>query len=170
MSHRTGRRRWSGRKAALITLFLLAAPTAAPASDGYRKPPKAVTDILDAPPPPAVEVSPTRDRLLLLQPVAHPPIADLAAPMLRLAGHRIDPRTNGPARPLRIVGMSLLDVAGGDPRPIALPAGARPGMVEWSPDGKHLAFTNTTADGVELWVADAATARAHRSPDVRLNA
>jgi dipeptidyl aminopeptidase/acylaminoacyl peptidase len=40
----------------------------------------------------------------------------------------------------------------------------------WSPDGKHFAFTNTTATGIELWVGDAATGAVKRVPGVALNA
>src|SRR5437868_2926184 len=71
-------------------------PPLAPAQIGYRRPPKAVTDVLDAPPPPAVVVTPTRGHLLLVQGVRYPAVADVAAPMLRLAGLRINPQTNGP--------------------------------------------------------------------------
>jgi dipeptidyl aminopeptidase/acylaminoacyl peptidase len=151
-------------------LFLLAGPPALFAEQGYQKPPKAVTDILDVLPPPVVFVSPTRDYLELLQPVAHPSIAELAEPMLRLAGHRINPRTNGPSRPPRFVSVTLLSIAKGESRTLALPSGAHPGMSSWSADGKRLAFANTMGEAIELWVADVATAQARKIPSVRLNA
>jgi dipeptidyl aminopeptidase/acylaminoacyl peptidase len=139
------------------------------AETGYQKPPKAVTDILDALPPPVVSVSPTHQYLELLQPVSHPSIAELAEPMLRLAGHRINPRTNGPLR-APFTGIRLVTIADGQSRAISLPANAHLGMSSWSPDGRHLAFTNTTADAVELWVADTETAQARHLQNIRLNA
>src|SRR5258705_8725144 len=69
----------------------------APAS-GYLLPPKAIVDILDAPPPPTAELSPSRDTMVLLERASMPTIAELSRPMLRLAGVRINPRTNGPHR------------------------------------------------------------------------
>src|SRR5579871_4132946 len=61
----------------------------------YRHPPKPVADALNAPPTPAVSVSPQGDYAVFLQSVRYPPIADVAQPMLRLAGIRIDSNTNG---------------------------------------------------------------------------
>ncbi len=82
--------------------------------EGYQKPPQAVVDILDAPAPPALSVSPTGENILLVQSARYPSIEEVAAPMLRLAGLRINPKTNGPARPPRVTGLSLVPVTGGD--------------------------------------------------------
>lgn len=58
----------------------------------YRTPPQAIVDILDAPPLPDAQLSPTRDIVALLERRAMPPLAELAQPMLRLAGSRINPQ------------------------------------------------------------------------------
>ena len=50
-----------------------------------------------------------------------------------------------------------------------LPPGARIGFPVWSHDGRRLAFARDLADGVELWIGDAATASAKPVPGVRLN-
>src|SRR5918999_5234751 len=82
-----------------IALVLVTAALAAdPASAQYQVPPKEIVDILDAPPLPTAAVSPSRQVMALLERPSMPPIADLAQPMLRLAGLRINPRTNGPHR------------------------------------------------------------------------
>src|SRR5262245_18070168 len=73
----------------------------------YQRPPKAITDILDAPPTPQVSLSPTRNYLLLVDRESYPSIAEVSAPMLRLAGERIDARTNGPHLPPRGKGLTL---------------------------------------------------------------
>ena len=139
--------------ARLILVLLLAAVLAgrgfAQTPAGYQRPPKAITEILDAPPTPLVSLSPTREHLLLIERLNYPTIADLAAPMLRLAGMRINPNTNGPQRAPRNVGLILQTVADGEQRRVALPARARIGFPSWSPDGKRLALLNTTADGIE---------------------
>ena len=61
----------------------------------YQKPPKEILDILNAPALPALSVNPTRTYATLSQAARYPSIAEVSAPMLRLAGIRIDPRTNG---------------------------------------------------------------------------
>ena len=79
---------------AILALTLLAGSHAAE-DTGYLTPPSAIVDILEAPPTPAVIVSPTRDRIALLERNSMPSIAEVSRPMLRLAGLRIDPGTNG---------------------------------------------------------------------------
>jgi len=140
----------------------------------YQRPPRAVCDILDVPPPPAAVVSPTGDSLLLVQGSRYPGIEELAAPHLRLAGLRIDPVTNGPARSPRVVGLTLVPLPPGEKATeIELPKHGRAGFPVWSPDGKRFALLLTTAKGIELWtaeVAGAGGARLVRVPGVRVNA
>jgi dipeptidyl aminopeptidase/acylaminoacyl peptidase len=152
-----------------LVVLLLASPPSF-GQQGYQKPPKAISDILAAPPTPQVSVSPTRDHLLLIQGVNYPPIADLAEPMLRLAGRRISPATNGPHLPPRIVGLTLQTIADGKQQKITLPAGVRLGVPGWSPNGKHFAFLNTSANSIELWIGEVATGKARSVPGIRINA
>ncbi|HEY9436574.1 MAG TPA: prolyl oligopeptidase family serine peptidase [Blastocatellia bacterium] len=158
-----------------LVIYLLGAALLAPsffahAQTPYQKPPKAVLDVLDAPESSLVSVSPLRDRMLLATPVRYPSIAELAEPMLRLAGSRINPKTNGPHNPRRIVKLTLKNIADGKETALALPLNANLGMPEWSNDGQQFSVTNTTANGVELWIGDAATGKLRRIPGVRLNA
>ncbi|MBI4364883.1 MAG: S9 family peptidase, partial [Candidatus Latescibacteria bacterium] len=141
----------------------------AQADQGYRRAPKAVREVLDAQPLPTVWVSPARDEIILAQTRTYPPIGDLAAPMLRLAGVRVNPRTNAQHRAAYWLALTLKSLPEGVERPIALPPGARVGFPMWTADGKAFAFTNTTDDGVELWVADVATAQARRIEGIRVN-
>src|SRR5262245_8594856 len=157
-----------------LIVYLLGAALLAPsfsvhAQTPYQKPPKAVLDVLDAPESAVVSVSPSRDKMLLATPVRYPSIAELAEPMLRLAGSRINPKTNGPHNPRRIIKLTLKNIADGKETALTLPLNANLGMPEWSNDGKQFAVTNTTANGIELWIGDAATAKLRRIPGVRLN-
>ena len=141
--HLGGRVVLTGAAACLtVVLSLLAAP--AHGQQGYQRPPRNVLDVLHAPPTPTVSVSPTREHLLLVQGVRYPSIADVAEPMLRLAGLRINPQTNGPHRPPRVVGLTLQALADGQQRPVAVPKDPHLGQPSWSPDGKRFAFTHTT--------------------------
>ena len=49
----------------------------------YEKPPQEIMDVLNAPSLPATSLSPTKDKLALLEPLRYPPIAELAQPMNR---------------------------------------------------------------------------------------
>ena len=150
-----------------VALAALAAGDVA-AQDTYKQPPKAVLDILHAPPPPAVSVSPTGEHILFVQSDRYPPIADLAEPMLRLAGLRINPRTNGPARPPRVTGITILSLATNKKQAVQLPKG-KIGSPTWSPDGTQFAFTETMNDGIALWIGNAATGKVADVPYVKLN-
>ncbi len=98
-------------------------------TSGYRRPPQEITDILNAQPTPSVSLSPTREYLLLIERSSYPPIEDLAAPMLRLAGYRINPLTNGPHLAPRSIGLLLQSIATGEQRRIEVPVGAIVGQL-----------------------------------------
>ena len=135
----------------------------------YKLPPKEVVDILDAPPTPMVSVSPRGDALLLQEYQAHPPIALLARPFLRLGGVRIDPEQNSRQRLVQYTGLSVRWIDDGRLVRIELPPAAKIGAAQWSYDGKKIAFTRDIEGGVELWVADALTCKAHAIGEVRVN-
>jgi hypothetical protein len=89
-------------------------------AQNYQTPPKAIVDILDAAPTPTVLLSPDRSVVALLERRSMPTIADLSEPIHRLAGARINPKTNG--RQLRTgagIGITLKPVAGGAERRIS---------------------------------------------------
>ncbi len=128
----------------------------------YLVPPKAIVDILDAEPLPGVTVSPTRDVLALLPRRAMPSIAELAQPMLRLAGVRVNPQTNGPHRAPAGTGITLRTVAAGSERKVSVPPDAHIAFLGFSPDGRRFAFTNTTASRVEIYIGDVASAQTRK--------
>lgn len=145
-------------------------PAISPAQVSYQRPPKAVMDVLNAPPPPAVAITPTREHLLLIQGVRYPTIAEISAPMLRLAGLRIDPMTNGPHLPPRVIGISIQSIADGQQKKVDLPAGGHFGTPNMSPDGKRFALTNTTQHGIELWIGSISDATIRRVDGLEINA
>jgi dipeptidyl aminopeptidase/acylaminoacyl peptidase len=155
---------YAGLYAGLTTVIL--APFAGAQSIPYRTPPQAIVAIADAEPTPGVVLDPTRKWLLLLERRAMPDIRELAQEELRLAGIRINPETNGRSRRDTAYGMKLVSVADGSERAIeGLPAEARIDDVRFSPDGSHVAFTQTGESGIELWLADVASARARKLLD-----
>src|SRR5215213_1552728 len=164
------RRTPSRARAALVALFCVCASAGALSAQTYQKPPQAVLDVLNAPVPPVGALSPTREYMLLAQGVRYPPISELAQPMLRLAGLRINPNTTGPPRAPYYVALTLKKVSDGSERKVELPSGAQAGLPVWSADGRRFAFTNTTPTGIELWAGDPATARVWKLKGVAVNA
>ena len=151
-------------------LLLLGAAALAHAEDVYKKPPKEVLDVLNAPATPRAFVSPTQDYVILAEPLRYPPIADLAQPMLRLAGMRINPRNNAPHRAPLNTGMVLKRVSDGTEVRLPTGADARLSAPRWSEDGKYFAFTNARQSLVELWIGDTAAGRVRKVEGVHVNA
>ena len=140
------------------------------AQETYRTPPQDVVDIVDAPPTPVVSVSPDGAWMSITDRRAYPSIAQLAEPALGLAGLRFNPKTNGDDQPPAGVGMRLMRLEDGREFELQLPGDAELGYPFWSPDGAHLAFTNTTDTGVELWTVSMRDRTPHRLTEPRLMA
>jgi dipeptidyl aminopeptidase/acylaminoacyl peptidase len=157
-----------------VTASAAAQQDSSPALTTYQQPPAPIADILDAKPTPSSMLSPDRRTLALMDRSNLPAIRQLAEPMLRLAGERINPRNNGPAesRVSWLTGLSLQTVDGGQPQIVALPDGARFTAVRFSPDGKSLALVMDAPTGLDLWVVDVASARARKldAPTVNMAA
>ncbi len=138
----------------------------------YAIPPQVVVDILDASPAPTPLVSPRRDVVALLDARAMPGIAELARPMHRLAGYRINPRNSAPWRSPAITGMTLTPLDGSQTRKhrVVAPRGTTLGWPRFAPDGRHLSYAVIRDTGVELWVVDVSTGAPRPLTDASLNA
>ena len=160
------------KRVCFLLLLALCLPVATQEELTYQLPPRAIVDIVDAPGNPFVIPSPDAGTLLVVERPALNSIAELAQPELRLAGLRINPRSNGPAlsRAAFFKKIVFKDMATLKERPLAgLPAEARVSDLRWSPDSSNLAFTVTQAAGIELWVASARDGKARRLIGPRLN-
>jgi dipeptidyl aminopeptidase/acylaminoacyl peptidase len=166
-----------------FALLLLAA--IASAQTAYQKPPKEVEEVLNAPVTPVGSVSPTRDYMLLATGIRYPSISELAQPMLRLAGLRINPNyysqhLSGLAgRSPYYVALAIKKISDGSEKRVALPRGAKINLPArgfggawraWSADGKHFFFMNTAQGGSDLWVGDTETGAIRQIKGVRVNA
>ena len=149
----------------LVFVILAASAMLVSAQDktGYQLPPEAIVSLLDAPQTPSVILSSDNQTMLLLHRPGLPSIAELSQPELRLAGVRFNPSTNGPSRVQGMIRISSMKIDGTETGDLkGLPSGASLGGVTWSHDNKRFAFTNTTGNTIELWVADAATMTAQK--------
>jgi len=160
----------------VCVIALLGVASAAPVLAQYQLPPKEIVEMLDAPPLPAVSANPTQPVVALLERASMPSIADLAQPMLRLAGIRVNPRTNGLHRAQTLRGVTLkrygdrltgsTDVT---ETAVTLPPNPKLAWIGFSPDGLRFAFTQTRDTGIELWMGDTATGQARSISAATLN-
>ena len=171
--HMTIIRSQSCRALALaFTAFSVGLPSAH-AADAlrYQLPPQAMIDMVDAPQIPQTILSPSNEWLMMLERPALPPLAELAQAEVRLAGIRINPRTNDQSRSGYATGIKLVKIAERVEKTVqGLPQGARIGDALWSPDGKRIAFSLVRDNAIELMVAEAANgATAKRVTERALN-
>jgi dipeptidyl aminopeptidase/acylaminoacyl peptidase len=157
------------KPAAKTSFVLLGVALAMFGADGYQKPPQAIMDILNSPTTPTLALNPTGTYAMQGSPVRYPPIAELAMPMRRLAGIRINPLTNGLHNAYFNSSLTLRRIPEGTEIKIALPPNPKLSPARWSPDGKHFFFTNSTEKGIDIWVGDAATGKTHRIEGVKVN-
>jgi dipeptidyl aminopeptidase/acylaminoacyl peptidase len=139
------------------------------AQEPYKKPPKEIIDILDAPPTPRVSMSPARDSMLLIESESMPSIAYLSQPLYRIAGIRITPMNNSVQVLSFSTGLTLKRIRDGTTKNIALPAGIKFSSPQWSPDGRWATFTRYLDNGVELWVVDTTSGEAKALTKPALN-
>ncbi len=154
----------------LIAALFTASVQLAAGQDPYRSPPSDVIAIVDAAPTPVVSVSPDGAWMALTERRAYPSIAQLAEPALGLAGVRFNPRTNGDDQPPLGMAIKLIRLSDAREWQLTLPEDVQLTYPFWSHDGRHLAFTNTTDQGVELWVASIDSKQAKRLTGPELNA
>ena len=124
------------------------------AGGGVSNAAPAIETVLQAPAFPRAFVSPSHDVVLLATPLRMLPIAELARPMLRLAGLRIDPNANGIHHAPSYSAFELVRIASARARRGRLP----PGPVRARPFGAPTAVVRVRErrpSGTELWIGSA---------------
>ena len=133
----------------------------------YQQPPKAILDLVDVPLAPTVLMDADRKHMVLAYRDAYKSIAELSQQELRLGGLRIDPATNIGSRTNYYNRVQVRGVTKNtEPKEVTgLPDNPRLTNFTWSPDQRRIALTNTTPEGVEVWVLEVATGKARRLTD-----
>ena len=137
----------------------------------YQQPPDEILELATAPLAPYVWMTDNGKYMVMLYRSAYKSIEELSQPEMRLAGLRINPKTNTGSRITFYNNLEILVPGESDTRPVTgLPGEPRLANFSLSPDEEKLALTHTTATGVELWVVELASATARRLTGPRLNA
>ncbi|RYY88593.1 MAG: S9 family peptidase [Chitinophagaceae bacterium] len=149
----------------LLLTLLLGSALVGGAQDGlsYQLPPKAIADLLLAKPTPGVSTDDKAQWMLLSERNSYPSVEELGQPELRLAGLRLNPNNFGPSRATYGSGFRLKHIPSGTEYAISgMPANALTGAASWNPSQNKVAFLNTSADRIDLYVIDIATRKATR--------
>ncbi len=156
-----------------ITLCFLTICSYAQDNTPYQKPPKEILDLVDVPRAPSVLLDEHKENMILLYRNSYKSIEELSKEELRLGGLRIDPKTNIGSRVtyfnnikikhLDKKGARILQVKG-------LPKNPKLTNFRWSPDQSKIALTNTTTNGVEVWVLDIGSASVSKITPANVNA
>ena len=138
----------------------------------YQKPPKDILNLVEFDRPPSVVFDDNKNFMLFLFRNNYKSIAELSVKELRLGGLRIDPITNIGSRvtyynnikirPLKDKKSEIIQVKG-------LPENPKLSNITWSPDQKRIALTNTTKNGVELWLLELEKGSAIKLTEANLN-
>jgi len=137
-------------------------------SDSWQSPDEDILKILHAPQLPWTSTSPTKTHMLLKDPVIYPSLSELASPMLKLAGTRVNPKNNyyhgrhGGTSP------KILTVKNGKTVNLNLPAEAEVLSTFWAVDGQRYALSVGFEDRIELWTGDI-SGKTEKVPNVILN-
>lgn len=154
----------------LLALFI-ASITFAQENLEYQKPPEAILELVDTPLAPAVLIDNKGENIVLLYRDAYKSIAELSEKEMRLGGLRINPKTNIGSRVTYYNNFKVKQASEKDARQVTgLPENGRYSNFRWSPNQQLMAFTNTTATGVGLWVLDIQNASAKKLTGDNLNA
>jgi dipeptidyl aminopeptidase/acylaminoacyl peptidase len=138
---------------------------------GYKIPPKDIADMLLAKPTPSVSVDDKGEWMLMMESASYPSVEELAKPELKIAGLRINPANYAPSRQNFINNLWLRNISSGkDLKITGLPTPLFASSVQWSPDNKKVAFTQTGNTRVDLYVIDVATQKATKTNKTALNA
>ncbi len=153
-------------------LFILAASFGFAQEDiTYQKPPQEILDLVDFQRAPSISMDSKKEQIVFMYRNTYKTLAEISEEEMRLAGLRINPKTNisstityvNNIQYRKFKGKNLVQIKG-------LPENPRLTNFAWSPDETKMAFTHTTQTGVEVWIADFKTLSAKKLTEARANA
>ena len=136
----------------------------------FQKPPAEILKLADFQRPPVIRISPDKKWVLFQYRPTYKTLSELGVEETKLAGLRINSLAGISSTETYYDGLSIQSVDGKETFKINLPVEALISNIEFSPDSKKIAFTNTKNYGVELYVFDVATKQLTRVVQENLNA
>lgn len=137
----------------------------------YQKPSAEILKLADYERPPSVLMNSKKDWVVFTYRPTYKTLEDLSQNEMKLGGLRINPVTNISSSMIYSNNLKIRKLNDKNEIQVKnLPSHSKIAYVSFSPDEKKLAFTNTTAKGVELWIVDMETASAKKITADNLNA
>ena len=137
----------------------------------YQKPSQSILDLVDYERAPSVSMDTKKEYMLLSYRNTYKTLDDLNQDELRLGGLRINPTTNISSSVTYINNIKLRKIKDKNEIQVSgLPTNPKITNLSWSPNENKIAFSNTTSNGVALWVVDVASAKATMITEDNVNA
>ena len=138
----------------------------------YQVPSSEILDLVEYDRPPTVTYDNEKNFMLFLYRDNYKSIEDLSQEELRLAGLRINPKTNIGSRITYYNNIKIKNLKNKRSEIediIGIPSNPKIANINWSPNQKNIAFTNTSSDGVKLWVLNLESRSLVKLSDLKLN-
>ena len=137
----------------------------------YQKPSEEILQLADYERTPQVIMNSKKEWIVFAYRPTYKTLEDLNQEEMRLGGLRINPVTNISSTLTYINNLKLKKIGEESETQVAgLPENPKIAYLTFSPDEKKLAFTHTTARGVELWLVNLEKCEAWKVSDDELNA
>ena len=157
-------------KTSLLSLFLISS-IYAQENVTYQKPSQEILELAEYERAPSIAIDSKMEYMLLSYRSTYKTLEDLNVEEMRLGGLRIDVNTNISSTVTYITNLKVRKVKDkAETQVKGLPTNPRITNLVSSPDQSKYAFTNTVANGIELWVLDVKTAQATKLTEANLNA
>ena len=137
-------------------LFLLSIYSNGQVNSNYKTPKQALLDLIDINLAPSVIRNSDNSIMIFLYRPAYKNIEDLSRKELRLGGLRVDPKRHIGSRTTYFnkVQIIKLNESKNPKEVVGLPKSINLSNFQFSPNENKVAMTNTTNNGVEIWVLD----------------
>jgi dipeptidyl aminopeptidase/acylaminoacyl peptidase len=137
----------------------------------FQKPSAPILALADYNGAPSVSMDSKKEYMLQSFRSTYKSLDDLNVEEMRLGGLRINPVTNIASTTTYINKIALKNIKTNQEMTLkGMPAEVKIANISWSPNESKIAFTNTTAKGVELYMIDVKTATAKKLTTDNLNA
>ena len=139
----------------------------------YQTPSDEIMKLADVQPAPSTIMDSKKEKMVFLYRNSYKSIQELSNEEMRLAGLRIDPKTNIGSRTRYVNDLKFRDLSSSDDKIIGfqgMPSNPRLSNFSWSPDQSKMAMTYTSAEGVELWYIDFKSLTAKKLTEANVNA
>ena len=156
-----------------LSLLIILARIIAQENLNYQQPPNEILNLVDVKLPPRVLMDEDKKYMVCIYRDAFKTIKELSEKEMRLAGLRINPKTNIGSRTNYYKDIKIANLRRKKTvlrRVRGLPTEPRLANFIWSPDQTSIAFTNTTFHGVELWVLNVIGGVVKKLTDANVNA